>query len=168
MLKGTRGQRPYSRYLVYKVFHKREGRYFAVLFSIKHRTTIAWAKYVLEVSLRRKLRAGYQAHHKDKDKTNDAIDNLQEKLGREHQREHFDNCKARYVALDCPYCHKEFVVEYNQTHWGKRRGEATHCSRPCATRRKGASSDQKIKRTLFLTKVEYMTLRSSVAAAIGS
>lgn len=82
-------QHPYSGYRLYKVFHKREGRYYAVLFrSNSDRTTIAWAKYVLEVKLGRKLRDGYEAHHRDENPLNDEGSNLEESERSAHKRHH--------------------------------------------------------------------------------
>ena len=85
---GKPAQAPYLRYTVYKVFHEGEGRYYAVLVSKKHRTTITYGKYVLESSLGRRLKKGYVAHHKDEIKTNDALSNLEEKLKKEHDADH--------------------------------------------------------------------------------
>lgn len=79
---------PYEGYTLYKTFHKSEKRYLAVLVKPEHRTTISYGKYMLETSLGRKLREGYETHHRDENKLNDAVSNLEEKLGTLHSAEH--------------------------------------------------------------------------------
>jgi hypothetical protein len=68
---------PYSDYRVYKVFNKRQCRFYAILVSSEDRTTIAWAKYLLEVSLGRKLKRGAICHHIDLNKTKSCAAKLQ-------------------------------------------------------------------------------------------
>ena len=85
---GVPAKAPYVGFTLYKVFHKTEGRFFAVLVRKPFRTTIAYGKYVLETTLGRKLRPGHHAHHKDEVKTNDVVSNLEEKAIPEHLSEH--------------------------------------------------------------------------------
>lgn len=143
---------PYDGYTMYRVFHKKENRYFAVLVSPNHRTTIAYAKYVLETHLGRKLRGGHQTHHRDENTTNDVISNLEEKLKEKHLKDHGDALTRKGVILDCPVCGREFTVEYRQTHWGKKQGERTTCSRPCSRKPSRNNDVQVIKREVRLAK----------------
>jgi hypothetical protein len=143
---------PYNGYTMYRVFHKKEKRYFAVLVSPNHRTTIASAKYVLETHLGRKLKDGYQAHHKDENKTNDVISNLEEKLKEAHIRDHNEDKVRKCVVLDCPVCGKEFTVEYRQTHWVKKKGTRTACSRSCGMKPSKTSEVQIIKKEVYLSR----------------
>lgn len=87
-MKGQPANHPYAGFTVHKVFHRKTGRYYAVLVSAEHRTTIAYGKYILETNLGRKLREGFQAHHIDEDKLNDDPLNLEEKARVDHARDH--------------------------------------------------------------------------------
>lgn len=114
---------PYIGYKVYRVFHKKEGRYFAVLVSRDHRTTIAYAKYSLEISLGRKLKLNHEAHHKDGDHTNDVIDNLEEIERPEHVKRHARG--QTMISGVCLHCGQPFVRP-------KRNARAMkYCTRTC-------------------------------------
>lgn len=147
-----KGEYPYEGYTIYKIFHKKEKRYYAVLVSASSRTTIAYAKYVLETHLRRKLLPGHHAHHKDGDKTNDDIYNLEEKEAAIHRYDHIKKRRKRCVITRCPACKKKFLIEYRQTHWGKKIGNNTRCSKKCG--RYFANSVQRIEMELMLTAEE--------------
>lgn len=98
---------PYEGYFLYRVFDKKQERYLAVLFSTSHRTTIAYAKYVLEVHLGRKLNHNCEAHHKDENFANDSIDNLEELERGEHVKRHAKG--QTMVSGVCLYCESPFV-----------------------------------------------------------
>lgn len=159
---STLAGNPYTGYTLYKVLHKKENRYMAILVSPNHRTTIAYAKYVLETSLGRKLRDGFQAHHRDEDTLNDEVYNLEEKHKDRHRADHNAVLKARYLLIECPVCFKEALIPYRQTHWGKRTGTRTTCSRKCGAMRTG-KPDTVVKKELWLTikEVKDYSLESS-------
>lgn len=145
---------PYDGYTVYRVKDKKQDRYLAVLVSPNHRTTIAYAKYVLETHLGRKLKIGHHAHHKNENKRNDDISNLEEKEYRVHRIDHDSEKTRKYVRLDCPVCGKEFICEYRLTHWCSSTRQRTACSMKCRRKKSRTDNEQVIKETLFLKKKE--------------
>lgn len=82
MPKGVIAEYPYNNFYIYIVFHKKEGRRFAVLYpadksSGLKRTTISYARYLMSVKEGRVLEEYEEVDHIDNDKTNDEISNLQ-------------------------------------------------------------------------------------------
>ena len=72
---------PFINYRAYKIWHEKEGRHYVCLVppagSNLKRTTITLAKFELSKKLGRWLSRKDQVDHKDGDKTNDDVDNLQ-------------------------------------------------------------------------------------------
>lgn len=74
---------PYHEYKLYRIFHKKEGRWYAQLVkpgttgSKTERTTMSYARYEMSVKLKRKLLKHEHVDHKDENKVNDHPDNLQ-------------------------------------------------------------------------------------------
>lgn len=97
----------YTGYKVYGPYTGEDGRLRVVLYrsADKHRITVSYPKYLMEMSLGRKLDEDEQVHHKDENPGNNAMDNLEIlKIG-EHQLHHaadpnrlspWDNCVAKY------------------------------------------------------------------------
>lgn len=106
---------PYKGYKLYKVWHKKERRWFAVLFkSSKDRTTVAYAKYLLEVREGKRLGKSIHAHHVDENKTRDVQDNIKKVKGNKHNALHqLKNEQWRVTGL-CAYykCRQEI-----DKHW---------------------------------------------------
>ena len=123
---------PWEGYTVYKVFHLKEGRWYAQLVSPLHRTTIAWAKYVMEVHIGYKLDETEQVDHIDDDKSNDDLSNLQILSGVDNTRK-----SARpliIVEAKCSICGKSFKRDLLRTRIGSLRAymsEGSTCSRRC-------------------------------------
>lgn len=157
---------PYEGYMVYRVYHKKQARFMAVLVSPGHRTTIAYAKYNLETHLRRKLKPGCQAHHKDEYQMNDDVSNLEEKLGTQHMEDHRRGARRKFVLLDCLVCGVEFLVEYRQTHLGKRSEQiSTACSKRCARRKHPSGTAQVVKRLIWLSRSEEADFRACLSGS---
>lgn len=103
---------PYKGYKLYKVFHKKEGRYYAVLYkSSTDRTTVAYAKYKAEVRAGKHLGKLVEAHHVDENKTRDKLDNIEVCSFARHGRRH--RAKERWMidAL-CSVCQQEIYKPY--------------------------------------------------------
>lgn len=80
--KGRILGKPFVGYKGYRIWHEREGRYYVCLVPIDSdsglkRSTITLAKYRMSKKLGRILRRDEEVDHKDGNKTNDKIDNLQ-------------------------------------------------------------------------------------------
>lgn len=122
----------YEEYTVYKQWHSKEGRYFALLYNplTKERRTMSWARYVMSCHLNRELDPNTETvDHDDDNKTNDCLENL--KLLTRSANSRKASKGITMVKLVCPYCKREFVRPRNKTHLVKG-GNPTHCSRSCA------------------------------------
>ena len=79
---GKEAKYPYNGYYLYKVFHKKEKRNYAVLvpkdksLGLK-RHTISFARYLVSTNLKRFLTKDEEVDHIDNDSLNDVIENLQ-------------------------------------------------------------------------------------------
>lgn len=71
-------------------------------------------------------------HHKDGNKHNNSIENLELLKRGEHTSFHNKERGKILVKLICPICNKEFEREYRQTHLVKKANKYTFCSRKCA------------------------------------
>jgi len=110
---------PFTDYTVYKVFHKKQGRYYAQLINKldKTRTTITYAKYLLSIKLGRILSREEEVDHKDNNKLNDDIDNLHILSTEDNKQKWIDDPnrkRHRIMKLTCRYCEVEFEREERQ------------------------------------------------------
>lgn len=101
---------------------------------------ISYAKYLWEVSHKRKVRKGYEIDHIDGDCTNDTLDNLQEISSTENRKKGTsriitsNNKNTKRLFLWCPVCGTKFKilkwkVNLKKLKQGK---EFYFCSRECA------------------------------------
>ena len=89
-------------------------------YVLKHRV-------VVENYLGRVLEDWEVVHHKDGNKLNNDISNLEVLSKQEHARIHSSKGRT-YITLVCPECGKEFVRELRQAYKGNKR---CFCSRKC-------------------------------------
>jgi hypothetical protein ORF064 len=149
--KGVIAEYPYNNFYIYIVFHKKEGRRFAVLYpadksSGLKRTTISYARYLMSVKEGRVLEEYEEVDHIDNDKTNDEISNLQILTRSENVRKENATRGLKMAVLRCPYCGKIFIRERRQTHIAKG-GKRTFCSRTCNYSFRAVDKDEINKRT---------------------
>lgn len=101
---------------------------------------ISYAKYLWEVSHKRKVRKGYEIDHIDGDCTNDTLDNLQEISSTENRKKGTSATVKKNISnkgkvfLWCPVCGIRFKkykcrIDFKKLHEGKR---FFFCSRECA------------------------------------
>ena len=129
--KSIVGQPPFQEYNIYKVFHKKEQRWWACLVPIdktKKRTTISYARYLMSAHLGRLLTKTETVDHINNNKIDDRIENLQILSRGDNSRKSIK--RANYITLICPICKKEFSRNYKRTHFVKG-NKNTFCSRPC-------------------------------------
>ncbi len=107
-----------------------EGRRTLILFnSSDDRTSTQYARYLLAVKLGRFLNDDEQVDHKDNDKTNDALGNLQilskqENIAKSNKR------NILSYEFECCICHVNFTLTGKQL--GARRDKITPtCSKGC-------------------------------------
>lgn len=99
---------------------------------------VPYARYLMEQYLGRKLNKDEEVHHKDHDKTNDVIENLEVANSTEH-RKHHNPLKYQDTIEHCYVCGKEFTFTAKQ-HQNKYRErnrkpntvDKYFCSRKCS------------------------------------
>jgi len=88
-------------------FHKSEGRYYIYLYNkdTKKRTTIAYAKAIIQCKLNRLLNKNEEVDHIDNNKVNDTVENLQIITKLNNTRK---TSLDKYVEVTCMYCSRNF------------------------------------------------------------
>lgn len=91
----------------------KDGRGRVDLFNTKtDRTTISYARYLVEVSINDFIPEGYEVDHINADCSDDRLENLQVLSREEHiAKSARENEGRTYVTLICPCCNGEFVRE---------------------------------------------------------
>jgi len=127
---------PYDNYWIYNpVVSVSSGRRVCVLVSKKDgcKTSISYARYLMSVAIGRILDSKEFVDHKDEDKLNDDILNLQI-LSRGDNNRKYRICagiKPVRFKFRCPSCKCVFEKDKRQSHLSKG-GVFTACSRSCA------------------------------------
>lgn len=89
-------------------------------------------RYVMEQKLGRYLEPFETVHHKDHNKQNNNIDNLELLSNSEHAKLHGLQQGRLYVKLKCPECNKIFEIPKNQSYLQKsNKYNCTCCSASC-------------------------------------
>lgn len=125
---------PFEDYVGYLVVNKEHRKNVCLVHRItKDRTTISYARYLVSVKEHRLLTKIEHVDHKDEDKTNDALSNLQilTKVENNAKSRKARNITRKYVSMICPACKEEFDRAQNKTHLGKK-GKYTACSKMCS------------------------------------
>lgn len=133
---AKRGDPPFSEYKIYgPVFDRREGRrkMFLIHYENGSRTTMTLARYRMCIHLGRWLDRKEEVDHKDNDRLNDDLENLQILTRAENVRKNNFRQGRAIVRLKCPACKTEFERSKNKTHLTKK-GKFTACSRVCSGR----------------------------------
>lgn len=107
-----------------------ENRKNVVLYnSESDRTTISYARYLLSIKLGRFLTDNEEADHRDDNKTNDDLGNLQILTPRENKIKQSLN-RIINRSFTCPICKKEFSLTGREL--GRRRNKTEPvCSKNC-------------------------------------
>lgn len=99
---------------------------------------VPYARYLMEEYLGRKLREDEEVHHKDHDKTNDVIENLEVINSIEH-RKHHNPLKYKDTIEQCYVCGKSFTFtakQHSNKYKERKRKPDTvdkyFCSRKCS------------------------------------
>jgi hypothetical protein len=92
---------PYGKHRVTFCINKTSGRMQAFIYTDEGRTCTFRSRYLMQIHLGRFLDSEEDVHHKDEDKTNDVIDNLEVIDHRKHANLHkFTGT----VETKCSYC----------------------------------------------------------------
>lgn len=91
-------------------------------------------RVLMENKIGRLLRSDEIVHHKDENKQNDNIDNLEIMFNSEHSTYHGNKKAPPKVELKCPYCNKEFSVKPHEfrVRIGRNKSKKVFCSRFCS------------------------------------
>jgi len=125
---------PFEDYRIYKVFHKKENRWQAILVkpNNKKRTTLSYARYLMSIHLKRILDKNETVDHIDGNKLNDTIENLQILTRSQNINKYrtIDN-PAQLVNLICPICKTEFKRSKSKVTHKLNKGFTICCSLSC-------------------------------------
>ena len=116
----------------YLVTNKENRRHIVLYNSPTDRTTTAYARYLLSVSLGRYLSENEHVDHIDNNKTNDVLSNLQLVTQADNNRK-AAKLKGRQVAeIRCPICGTIFTRRKGNTQAVEiHKGKVTCCSKEC-------------------------------------
>lgn len=89
-------------------------------------------RVVVENSIGRLLKDDEIIHHKNEDKHDNRVENLEITTVSKHSTEHGLAKGRKYVKLKCPNCATKFEKPHNSTHLSKPAYQYTFCNRICA------------------------------------
>ena len=93
------------------MYCQKDGR--KMVYDKDKKQVVPYARYLMEQYLGRKLREDEEVHHKDHDKTNDVIENLEVINSTEH-RKHHNPLKYKDTIEQCYVCGKSFTFTAKQ------------------------------------------------------
>ena len=132
---------PFTEYTGYKNFHKRMGRWQVCLVSRDgKRKTLLFSKYLMSVKVGRSLTRAEEVDHKDGDKTNDHIDNLEIVTRAENRARQAALNQGETLKFTCPSCGNVFERKRQRAYQFLKFGKVPHCSRTCGNKRSGSST----------------------------
>jgi len=86
----------------------------------------------MELHLGRFLERGEVVHHRNEDRADNSLENLEIKTNSTHAVEHGRSRETQMLELKCPWCEKNFVRERRQTFLVKKTPlGCTCCSATC-------------------------------------
>lgn len=95
---------------------------------------ITYQKYVYESKFG-KLPEGYVVHHKDENKNNYDINNLEVKSNSQHAKEHGQKGGELKIKFVCPMCKRPAEKNFNDVEANRKKGkDGPFCSRTCGSR----------------------------------
>ena len=118
-----------------------ENRRNVILFNSRNdRTTISYARYLMSVHLGYIVPDEYEVDHRDDDKTNDDINNLQlltKEQNKLKQQYYFTMYEQEHCGFTCPICECHFLMEKRQSHQYIKNNKNPTCgSRVCVSTQK--------------------------------
>lgn len=125
---------PYNNYKGYLVINPENRKNVCLVHKTTFkRTTISYARYLMSVKEKRILLPEEHVDHKDGNKTNDVIYNLQILTKGDNNRKSVieSNRTLKMVKMICPNCENIFEKPLRLTHLQKK-GHYTSCSKKCS------------------------------------
>lgn len=115
---------------VYGPYTRPDGRKHVVLTGDNgYRRTVSFPKFIKELEMQEPL-GNLTIDHQDRDKTNDAIDNLKIRSRSEHTS--LDAKRVKVGNVICPICGADFTPTKNQINKRAQSKAGPFCSRSCA------------------------------------
>ena len=116
------------------IYKQKDGRQFIVYKGEDNKYhSKSYARYLMEQSLCRELTNDEEVHHKDGNKLNDVIENLEVKNKTLHRQEHM---KKQNTIEHCYICGKEIIVDSkrrsNHNHKKNKNKDKWFCSKHCS------------------------------------
>lgn len=139
---------PFDSYDCYIIFNKKEQRKYVHLVPKLHiqglkRRTITLAKWLLSIKYKRILKPEEQTHHKNDNKQDNRIFNLEILPEIDHHKKHATG--QMYLELVCPQCKNKFTVLRRNTHFVTKTRPVTCCSYLCSSKlMKVTTKDQRL------------------------
>jgi len=115
---------------VYGPYTRKDGRKHVILYDGIKRRTVSYPKWLVEQSLGRILGPGETVDHKDRDFTNDALDNLQVMTRSRHTA--IDARRVKPIVALCIKCGEESKRKANNTDANAKKGRAGPFCKRCA------------------------------------
>lgn len=129
-------QFPYQEYKLYKVFHKKQRRWMAML--VKNwktdRLTMSFARYRMSVILGKIVPREMEVDHINDNAEDDSDGNLQLLTSEENERKRALAHPAQLIELECPGCGRKFDRPRNRAYRWLHLGVQQYCSRQCSGR----------------------------------
>ncbi len=123
----------YPNYKVYGPYTRKDKRKIVVLACGRHYLRLAYAKFLIQEHIGRVLNVDEEVDHKDEDKTNDSLDNLQVLPRKVHQS--LTDVGDDTYDFECMFCQKHMVLtrkQYTNMLYRRRNGQvAPFCSHKC-------------------------------------
>ena len=133
-MKGRKCKYPFIGYVFYKQFLP-NGRCYYYLYSrsLGKRRLISRARYRMSVALGRRLKKWEHVDHRDEDKTNDSIDNLQILTQAQNNRKSVKvrGKQKKFIRLSCVVCGTEFRRTRRLHRMRMKEGNLPTCSKSC-------------------------------------
>lgn len=114
------------------IYKQKDGRQFVVIKGQDGKWhSKSYARYLMEQYLGRELNKDEEVHHKDENKLNDVIENLEVKNSTKHRKDHFTK-PSTYE--NCYICGKQIEITSRRkgNHYGAKHQDKWFCSRKCS------------------------------------
>lgn len=137
-MKRKQGKKPFENYWMYEVFHEQEQRWQVNLIvkdNISIRTTLSRARYRMSVYLGKLVSSEFEVDHKDNNKLNDNLSNLQLLTKEENKQKQVDFYRVNnpeFIQLSCSMCFSSFRKLIRNYKFHTKRGQINfYCCKSC-------------------------------------